>query len=870
MTRISYKTVLQGSVVILIFAWIALGPYSSIYQQAIDQVKGPVEIAYRAAKNAVYDIYLLATNPTEWYARQQVINARPEKPISFPKALEVVSLDATPPSVPGGQPFVLNFVLRNDGDLAVSNVRVTASCNQWCDPPPPEAVRAKFSLCVDYTLRNEVWCAESCEDYYNNDRTKRTAENCVDTCKKQEVSVGPAGITNLCNTRDAKQLEQGVYFSKDKYQRSEGEIVTVEPFVANSFAGREAETRIAKVYLNVSFEHSTTSQLLVTVMGEDERTRLIKERRLEFKPVIATAKVSPAKLSINVGPQPLQASTQEQKREATLLVSVSNDRDDSRIILDRGNKIIITLPREVGHNLRCEGSTSWKRSFLLADGTESNADSSSVMAEKLVYGIQPSPDKERIEILPFEFNTVFVFLCKFDTADDASVGTQKTGIVTANLTSYRFVHTIEKDVPVTTPVGILFDPYEGYCNQCGAGTFEECDVGECHALSARDTRKIGTCYYEYAGTGRLPGLPDIPTPQTLLGNACHSCGKEPKCEKFHSQPTCEAEARRCGLFNCKWNPDAKHSISGVDLNGACETTKVVARVPLPPEAVGKVFTVRASREGLVGGTTASGHVIVANDRFAALPDPSALNQEIQVTYKSKTVRTKVLDVGPWYIDDGYWSGDGVPQAQKDWQAKEPIGRGRQEGVESCLAPGASGKCNNGAGLDLADGIYSEMLGSDPDKGILEGVQWSFVLPPVPAGVLTPGQFQDALKQQTGQAATITSTYYSPRPAPRNRHLGYDFELAAGTQVRTVYPGRVVNVLPWDNEGSAVWVESTLGGKQFVTSYGHVEPAVRVGDSIAAGTPVGTIANDHLDVKLFLWPLAAGEQWYNQAFDWTVT
>jgi hypothetical protein len=183
-----YKAVIQGSVVILIFAWVALGPYSSIYQQAIDQVKGPAEIAWRAASNAFYDIYLLATDPTEWYARQQVINTKSEKPISFPKALELSSLDAIPPSVPGGQPFVMNIVLKNEGDLPVTNVQVAASCNQWCQIPLPEKTTDSeiYRVCLDDTMRNEIWCSPECDTYAEADTAdqapKYTAETCVNKC----------------------------------------------------------------------------------------------------------------------------------------------------------------------------------------------------------------------------------------------------------------------------------------------------------------------------------------------------------------------------------------------------------------------------------------------------------------------------------------------------------------------------------------------------------------------------------------------------------------------------------------------------------------------------------------------------------------
>jgi hypothetical protein len=551
---VSYKTVLQGSVFILIFAYIALGPYSSIYQQAIDQVKGPVEIAYRAASNAVYDIYLLATNPTEWYARQQVINTRPEKPLSFPKALEVSTVDAMPSSVPGGQPFVMTMVLKNEGDLPVTKVEVAASCNQWCQVPLPK-VNKKFRICYDDTLRNSIWCAEDCETYAEAEDPSKapiyTAKQCVDRCiaiqndpviKGVQLAVGSGSVitpgsplhnqltaagafvgslfSDICISRDVNALG-GIYYENPKLIRGDSEIVTVEPFISKTFAGHEAETRIAQVYLNVSFYHSTTSQLLVSVISEDEKNRSIRERTLEFKPVVATAKVSPAKLSLNVGPQPLLPSSGTEKKQATLLVSVSNDRDNSRIILDSSSKIYLTLPLDIGSNLKCPGTIINSDNYFYIDAEGKNVEGAisvnppaGAVAERLIYTIQPTPPNDRVEILPFEFNTVYVFICKFDIKKSEDIATTKTGIITANLTSYKFVHTIKKDVPVTTPVGILFDPYENYCNsECGKGALNKCDADECHAISTNDPRNAGStefgkCYIEYATT-----------------DTCHSCAR---------------------------------------------------------------------------------------------------------------------------------------------------------------------------------------------------------------------------------------------------------------------------------------------------------------------------------------------------------
>ncbi len=606
----SSQVVLQISLLILVFSYIALGPYASIYDQAIEQVKTPAEIAYRSVSNAFYDIYLLATNPTEWYARQQVVNARPEKPISFPKGLEVESLDATPASVPGGQPFVMTFVLKHEGDLPARRIRVEASCNQWCEVPPPQEnlERKPFSLCR-YERFEPVgigtyafYCAESCGEDERVDASILLPDciaKCTEEGKKERfyggnlagaavggvigagVGAGVGGVvggvgislSNRCLTENIDEFKK-TYWPNSPGQdqtmrRGDAQIVTLEPFRTNPFQGGEAETRIARIYINVSYEYSTTSQLLVSVMGEDEKQRLIRERKLEFKPVLATTKVSPAKLSMNVGPQPLEAGT-----EATLLVSVSNDRDNSRIILPEGTEIILTLPLEIGSGLHCAGSNE---QVYLVNAQGKIANQQNAVAEQLVYRIVPEPRKDAVEILPYEFNTVYSFICKFTTS--SAVSAVKTGIVTANLTSYTFRHNIKKDVPVTTPVGILFDPYEAYCNKCGDGLFSRCNADACHGLSKSDTRNIGTCYYDaLLGKG-----------SEFIGTPCRSCGDDPQCSQFTTQPACENEApSQCGIA-CRWDPDGTTFVHSIPNKGSCESVSGTGpRVALSGEVVDRI------------------------------------------------------------------------------------------------------------------------------------------------------------------------------------------------------------------------------------------------------------------------------------------
>ena len=62
----------------------------------------------------------------------------------------------------------------------------------------------------------------------------------------------------------------------------------------------------------------------------------------------------------------------------------------------------------------------------------------------------------------------------------------------------------------------------------------------------------------------------------------------------------------------------------------------------------------ATREGLVGRTTSAGHLITPNDHFVALPSRKAINKNVIVSYRGKTVTAPVLDIGPWNRDEAWW------------------------------------------------------------------------------------------------------------------------------------------------------------------------------------------------------------------------
>jgi hypothetical protein len=120
----------------------------------------------------------------------------------------------------------------------------------------------------------------------------------------------------------------------------------------------------------------------------------------------------------------------------------------------------------------------------------------------------------------------------------------------------------------------------------------------------------------------------------------------------------------------------------------------------------------ATREGLVGGTTANGHIIAENDHFVALPSRRALAQRGKDDYSVKVCALNgrcawapVWDVGPWNTHDDYWN----PAGERENWAELPQGVPQAQaafldGFNGGL-DGFSRKVKNPAGIDLADGLF---------------------------------------------------------------------------------------------------------------------------------------------------------------------
>lgn len=141
------------------------------------------------------------------------------------------------------------------------------------------------------------------------------------------------------------------------------------------------------------------------------------------------------------------------------------------------------------------------------------------------------------------------------------------------------------------------------------------------------------------------------------------------------------------------------------------------------------WSVFATREGLVGGTTANGHVITVSDRFVALPSRRALNASdasrdflVELSVGGRTTVVPVLDVGPWNIRDDWWHDtlrESFPELPRGLpQAMAAFRDGHNGGLD-----GSGRKVLNGAGIDLGDGVFWGDLGMVNNAQIQVRLLW---------------------------------------------------------------------------------------------------------------------------------------------------
>ncbi|WP_112274991.1 hypothetical protein [Lentzea terrae] len=157
-------------------------------------------------------------------------------------------------------------------------------------------------------------------------------------------------------------------------------------------------------------------------------------------------------------------------------------------------------------------------------------------------------------------------------------------------------------------------------------------------------------------------------------------------------------------------------------SGKAERVKLTASVaPAASEdvsvaAAGRSYRVYATREGLVGGTTANGHTIRSRDHFAALPSRRGLAPNNSGSYSVQICASNgrcewapVWDVGPWNTKDDYWN----PSATREMWKNLPQGKPEAQAAYQDNYNGGKDQFGrevaNPAGIDLADGTFWDGL-----------------------------------------------------------------------------------------------------------------------------------------------------------------
>ncbi|WP_329520341.1 hypothetical protein [Spirillospora sp. NBC_01491] len=168
------------------------------------------------------------------------------------------------------------------------------------------------------------------------------------------------------------------------------------------------------------------------------------------------------------------------------------------------------------------------------------------------------------------------------------------------------------------------------------------------------------------------------------------------------------------------------SVSAVRLTG----DRIAAKAPRTTAA--QTYQVFATREGLVGGTTANGHVITDRDHFVALPSRRGLSgngsgeYSVQVCTASGSLceYAPVWDVGPWNTHDDYWN----PSATREMWNDLPQGRPESQAAYQDGYNGGTDEFGrqvaNPAGIDLADGTFWDGLGLTDNSWVNVTYMWT--------------------------------------------------------------------------------------------------------------------------------------------------
>ncbi|WP_342664506.1 SH3 domain-containing protein [Longispora albida] len=200
--------------------------------------------------------------------------------------------------------------------------------------------------------------------------------------------------------------------------------------------------------------------------------------------------------------------------------------------------------------------------------------------------------------------------------------------------------------------------------------------------------------------------------------------------------------------------------------------------------------VYATREGLVGKTTANGHVITERDHFVALPSRRGLSSKGGGEYTVKVCTedgarceyAPVWDVGPWNTHDDYWN------ELREWWCDLPRGLPMaQAAIEGGYNRGKDefGRTvSNPAGIDLADGTFWDGLGLTSNAWIIATFLWTSGSPASGKVAVESGLLN--VRSGPGTGYRIVAVAASAAVLPLDCQTGDWYRLSDGNYVHSGY------------------------------------------------------------------------------------
>jgi hypothetical protein len=207
---------------------------------------------------------------------------------------------------------------------------------------------------------------------------------------------------------------------------------------------------------------------------------------------------------------------------------------------------------------------------------------------------------------------------------------------------------------------------------------------------------------------------------------------------------------------------AAPAVSAVTLRAAATPAGAAPSQTAAPAATA-TYRVYATREGLVGGTTANGHVIASRDHFVALPSRRLLDAngsrayQVTVCNGSRCETAPIWDVGPWNTTDDYWNPAGVRESWGDLPQGTPEAQAAYQSGYNGGHDQFGRAVSNPAGIDLADGTFWDGLGMT-DNGWVT-VTFDTGGTPPPATKYWVDTFANAPVYASPTSTTQTGTLY---------------------------------------------------------------------------------------------------------------